>query len=166
MQSAVPQYNRPLFKLNSVRMVAGSRGRTMTEDRSCFLRVKRPESEGTHVIELPLSARDIDGWNEHVTGWAIGAESSDAFIKIDEPGLDNASLGILPASNHVILWDKVPFGHTSLPFIAFARDGDAEAPAESSDKRMRQRDDHVFSCRFDTRPLRIGRHVISFSYWE
>ena len=136
----------------------------MAENRSFYLCVERVESEGAHVAELPLSARDMDGWNENVTGWSIGTESSGAFIKINEPALENGSLGIFPASNYVILWGQVPSGHDSLPIIGYAHDFDANSLAESADQRARQRNYHVFYCRFDTVPLRIGDHVVSFSY--
>lgn len=97
-------------------------------------------------FELAAETRRFRGWQETVSGWSIGSMQSVAPIRIDEPKLDHAHLGIVPASNHVLL-----YGH-----LGDDADIDIEraAPNESG----------IIEVRFDQTQLRIGRFVIQYFY--
>ena len=106
--------------------------------------------KSARLIELTEEGRVMPGWNEYVKGWSLGSEQSEAFIKLDEPSLDHAAtLGVLPASNHVILSGELRPG--------------GEVP-DIDGINAYSREDNSLYVRFDRRPLRIGRFVIQFFY--
>ena len=109
-------------------------------------------SNGT-TEKIEVGAPDIDGWNDLVKGWSISGKSTTAQLKIDED-LGGLQLGIFHASNHMILWGKVVSG-AILPEIRryYGSTWSGEPEVE---------DGHLY-FRFDTYPLRIGRHIIELN---
>jgi len=117
------------------------------------------EIEGTvYITDLDFTAeREIDvgspkapGGNKLVTGWSIGELSSGADIEIDER-LEGLQLGVLPASNHIILSGKIASGSPIPPIARFnGKDWTGEAHLS----------ENALTFRFDDYPLRIGRHVL------
>lgn len=128
-----------------------------TMNKVFYVVVARITDNRKRIVELPLDARDLDGWNEYVRGWSIGPASTNAYIVVEEAELAGVQLGIFPASNHVLLWGHVPEGQT-LPQIAWNQGEGWRTwkPMQFAPGRL--------EFRFDRYPFKIGDHIIQFSY--
>ncbi|MEZ4236995.1 MAG: hypothetical protein R3F59_12750 [Myxococcota bacterium] len=130
----------------------------MEPEKSAYVLIHRIDDPARHVLSLSYDSRHLPGWNDLVNGWSLGPASTGAQVPVEEPMLLGTRLGIFPASNHVILWGHVPPEHELAPFqIRMSGHRWVEARCSRSEA-------DTLYCRFDRGPLRIGDHVVQFSY--
>lgn len=113
----------------------------------CYLLIVDQRDLTSERVEMSVATQDFVGWNELARGWSLGSAGSDAVVRIDEISLDDAQLGLVRASNHVIL--------------AGTLNPDASPPDVDRIEQYLGNSGEVY-VRFDRSPLRIGRFTIQF----
>ena len=120
-----------------------------------YLLVSDAEGRPCGQFELTAETRSFRGWSDMVSGWAIGSLESDAVIRIDEPALDRAELGIIAASNHVFVYGRSPEDAT-IEIGRLPRGGSSTIEHPSRNEA------ETIEIRFDQRPLQVGRFVLEY----